>query len=210
MTAVAQQMVAILGVVIGASATYAATMITERTKWRRSQAAKWDEKRLAAYNDYAQVLRRYTDVAFRLAAGRGYPTIAQPLDPDAGTPRLADAHAERAAHWEAVMLLGSPAAVAAGREWFDDLIQLGHIAQGMEVSHTEFADLVVSIGTHRDAFYASARDDLGVTSGELPSSAFTREPPRMITDSPSSGHVQNSLTTTTDERAPVMPHGPGN
>ncbi|MGV9638044.1 hypothetical protein ACWDO0_28040 [Nocardia rhamnosiphila] len=176
MTAVAQQMVAILGVVIGAGATYAATMITERTKWRRSQAAKWDEKRLAAYNDYAQVLRRYSDIAFRLSAGRGYPTIAQPLDPEVGATRLADTHAERAAHWEAVMLLGSPAAVAAGRAWFDDLVRLGHIAQGLEVSHTEFADLVVSIGTHRDAFYACARDDLGVTSGELPSSAFTREP----------------------------------
>ncbi|MGW1741256.1 hypothetical protein ACWCPQ_20905 [Nocardia sp. NPDC001965] len=185
MTAVAQQMVAILGVVMGAGATYAATMITERTKWRRSQAARWDDKRLAAYNDYAQVLRRYSDVAFRLSAGQGYPTIAQPLDSDTGAPRLADTHAERAAHWEAVMLLGSPAAVKAGRAWFEDLVQLGHIAQGAEVSHAEFADLVVSIGTHRDAFYASARDDLGVTSGVLPSSAFTREPPRMITGSAS-------------------------
>jgi hypothetical protein len=47
--------------------------------------------------------------------------------------RLADIYAERAAHWEAVMLLGSPAAVAAGRAWFDNLVQLRHIAQGMEV-----------------------------------------------------------------------------
>ncbi|MFE3444171.1 hypothetical protein ACFXNW_14165 [Nocardia sp. NPDC059180] len=181
MTVVAQQMVAILGVVIGAGATYAATMITERTKWRRSQAARWDDKRLAAYNDYAQVLRGYSDAAFRLAAAQGYPTISQPLDLEVGAQRLADAHAERAVRWEAVMLLGSPAAVAAGRAWFEDLVQLGHIAQGLTVSHTEFGDLVVSIGLHRDAFYACARDDLGVTSGVLPSSAFTRMPPRMIT-----------------------------
>ncbi|MEV3965484.1 hypothetical protein AB0M34_32165 [Nocardia sp. NPDC050193] len=88
------------------------------------------------------------------------------------------------------MLLGSPAAVAAGRAWFEDLVQLGHIAQGLEVSHTELADLVVSIGTHRDAFYAAARDDLGVTSGVLPSSAFTREPPRMITGTDGVGDMR--------------------
>ncbi|WP_181063751.1 hypothetical protein [Nocardia nova] len=194
MTAIAQQMIAILGVVIDAGATYAATMITERTKWRRSQAARWDDKRLAAYNDYAQVLRRYTDVAFRLSATQGYPTIAQPLDPDAGITSLADAHAERAARWEPVMLLGSPAAVAAGRAWFDNLVKLGHIARGMEIGHREFDELVVSIGNHRDAFYASARDDLGVTSGALPTSAFTRRPPRALTDSPAS----DSQTTESD------------
>ncbi|NKY52458.1 hypothetical protein [Nocardia vermiculata] len=182
MTAIAQQMVAILGVVIGAGATYAATMITERTKWRRSQAARWDDKRLAAYNDYAQVLRRYSDVAFRLSAARGYQTISQPLDPDVGASRLAGLPFRAGGLREAVMLLGSPTAVTAGRAWFDKLVQLGHIAQGREASHTEFAGLVVSIGIHRGAFYASARDDLGVTSGELPSSAFTRKPPSMITD----------------------------
>lgn len=180
MSAVAQQVVTILGVLVGASATYAATMVTERTKWRRSQAARWDDRRLAAYNDYAQTLRRYLDIAFRLAATRGYPTISQPLDPDIGHPRLADAHAERAAYWEAVMLLGSPAAVAAGRAWFDDLVQLGYIAQGLDADHIEFAALVTSIGRHRDAFYASARDDLGVMSGALPTSAFTRTPPHAM------------------------------
>ncbi|MFI6313228.1 hypothetical protein ACIBEK_24270 [Nocardia fusca] len=180
MTAVAQQLVAVLGVVIGAAATYAATMFSERTKWRRSQAAKWDDQRLAAYNEYAHALKQCAEITFRLSAGRGYPTISQPLDTDIGYQRLADAEAQRAVVWEAVLLLGSPAAVAAAREWHDELVELGHIARGRDVDHAEFADLVRSIGRRRDAFYASARQDLGVTSGALPSSAYIRTAPGQL------------------------------
>jgi hypothetical protein len=179
-TAITQQLVAVLGVVIGAAATYAATMFSERTKWRRSQAAKWDDQRLAAYNEYAHALKQCAETAFRLSAGRGYPTISQPLDTELGYQRLADAEAQRAVVWEAVLLLGSPAAVAAAREWHDELVELGHIARGRDVDHAEFADLVKSIGRRRDAFYASARQDLGVTSGALPSSAYIRKAPGQL------------------------------
>ena len=57
MASFVQQLPALIGVVIGASASYLAGAATERARWRREQASRWDEKRAQAYADYGYAIK---------------------------------------------------------------------------------------------------------------------------------------------------------
>ncbi|MBL1073448.1 hypothetical protein JK358_03480 [Nocardia sp. 2] len=153
---------------MGAGGTFTATALTERAKWRRSQDARWDDKRLAVYSEYATALKECMDLAFRLAAARGYPAVALPIDIDTGLQALADAETTKTIKWEAVLLLGSPQAVSAAREWNRAAWELGWAAKGHAVEHADYTRLYAETGRRRNAFYEAARADLGVRSGELP------------------------------------------
>lgn len=168
MSPIVQQLLTLLGVLLGAGATYTATTFTERAKWRRSHETRWDDKRLVAYSEYANALKRYAQVAYRLAATRGYPAAAQPIDIDAGLDELAAAEAEKTVKWEMVLLLGSPEAVAAGRLWTEVAWRLSHVAQGRAMDHDMYIGLFETQGRRRNEFYECARADLGVQSGALP------------------------------------------
>jgi len=65
-----QQMPALIGVLIGAVATYAAKAVTERARWRRAQSVRWDEKRVSVYAEYAHVLKQVITVPFCSGAAR--------------------------------------------------------------------------------------------------------------------------------------------
>lgn len=168
MNPVVQQVLTLVAVVLGAGSTFTATTLAERAKWRRSQDARWDDKRLAAYSEYANALKQYVQVSFRLAAARGYPATAQPIDTDEGLRLLAEAEAEKTIKWEAVLLLGSPEAVAAAREWNRAAWELGWPARGHAIEHAEYVRLYSEMGRRRNEFYERARADLGVRSGALP------------------------------------------
>ncbi|MCF3121477.1 hypothetical protein IPZ68_17470, partial [Streptomyces arenae] len=53
-----QQLPALIGVIIGALGSYAAIMRGDRIRFRREQAARWEERRLAVYTEYARVLKQ--------------------------------------------------------------------------------------------------------------------------------------------------------
>ncbi|BDU08022.1 hypothetical protein [Nocardia cyriacigeorgica] len=168
MGAITQQLLTLLGVVVGAAATFSATVLTERAKWRRTLDTRWDDKRLTAYFEYANALKKYATLCHRLAAARGYRTATQPIDLEEGIAALAEADAEKAIKWEQVLLLGSPGAVAAARRWTEAVWRLSHIARGHAVDQFAYTDLYEEAGRRRNQFYELARADLGVTSGELP------------------------------------------
>ena len=63
-------MSALVGVLVGAIATYAATAATERARWHRMQSVRWDEKRINVYTEYAHVLKQVITTALRIAAAR--------------------------------------------------------------------------------------------------------------------------------------------
>jgi hypothetical protein len=67
-TVVVQQIVTILGVLAGAGASFAATSLIERSKWKRAHAVRWDERRLNAYVAYANAVKRMNHLSLRLAA----------------------------------------------------------------------------------------------------------------------------------------------
>lgn len=182
---IVQQLLTLLGVVLGAGATFTATTFAERAKWRRSQDTRWDERRLTAYTEYANALKRYVQIAYRMAATQGYPTAADPIDLEVGAQALTDANVDRSVRWETVLLLGSPSAVQAGRAWHQAAWKYSWVVRGQRIDRAEYLRLYEEMGRRRDDFYTSARSDLGVSSGVLPSGDQVWLPPSGDAEAPS-------------------------
>jgi hypothetical protein len=113
------------------------------------------------------------NIAGRIAAGRGL--LGNDLEPLAPTQEnldlLAAAENERARQWETVLLLGHPQTVAAGRNWHEHAWRLEAYARALLTgNNSDWRATRDAVDVARDAFYESARSDLRVTGGGLPSS----------------------------------------
>jgi hypothetical protein len=129
---------------------------------------RWDEKRLTAYAEYASAVGDITGIAIRMAAARGLPSPAAPLDPKDGLPLLLEAEARRGAKWQTVQLLGDPTTVSAARRWHECAWRLDGFAKGRFDGSEEFQAAWKSAGIARTQYYAAARASLGVQNGDLP------------------------------------------
>ena len=69
------QLFTLLGVVVGVIATFASSAVIERTKWRRDQISRWEERRLDCYGGFADSLKRYISISHRIAAQLGLPAL---------------------------------------------------------------------------------------------------------------------------------------
>ncbi len=81
MSAFIQQLPALIGVVIGALGSYWASARGDRARFRREQAARWDERRLTAYSEYARALKKSVTLAYRIAAHLGNDRTPTPCHP---------------------------------------------------------------------------------------------------------------------------------
>jgi hypothetical protein len=118
---------------VGALAAYLAGAATERTRWRRERSGRWDDRRAQAYAEYAHAVKDVYVQCMRAYGLRGKRAVARAAYREALTEleRLTD---DRTAKWEAVLLLGDPEAIKAGRTWhrrvwqveryFDELMAL--------------------------------------------------------------------------------------
>jgi hypothetical protein len=66
-----QQLPALVGVVLGALTTYLVTSANERSKWRKEQYIRWGERRITAYADIADSLKKVAWGFLRVAASDG-------------------------------------------------------------------------------------------------------------------------------------------
>jgi hypothetical protein len=162
------QVLTIAGVLLGSAATFVVTAANERTRWRRAQSARWDDKRLLAYSEYANAVKRMVRLCRRIAETKGLLTTGQPVDLDSAFADLADAETQRAAQWETVLLLGEPATISAARAWSEQVWQLERILRDDHPDNPSFVDAYRDAMLLRNEFYAHARTDLGITSGALP------------------------------------------
>jgi hypothetical protein len=163
-----EQLPALIGVMVGAGGSYAATMLNERSRWRRDRQVRWDERRLNAYMEYGDAVKRCYVLACRITAARGFQSPMLPLDPEAGIPELEEASAERARKWEAVLLLGDPATVKAAREWHQIIWHLQAYAYGRRADPAVWLRTNSESGAARDRFYGHARRSLDISGGKLP------------------------------------------
>ncbi|QQQ80840.1 hypothetical protein IOD16_27725 [Saccharothrix sp. 6-C] len=171
-------MLTIVGVLLGSAATFVVTSTTERTRWRRAQSARWDDKRLLAYSEYANAVKRMVRLCRRIAETRGLLATGQPVDLDSAFADLAEAETERASRWETVLLLGEPATISAARAWSEQVWRLEHVVRGDDPDPSSFTDAYRSAMRLRNEFYAAARADLDITSGPLPELTWkSLEPP---------------------------------
>lgn len=161
----------LLGVIVGALGSYLGTVATERTRWKRAQDSRWDDRRVDVYAAYAQSVKRLINIAGRIAAGRGLGGDDEPLAPtQENLGLLAAAEAERARQWEAVLLLGHPETVAAGRNWHEHAWRLEWYARArITGSNSDWQAARTAVDVARHAFYEAARQDLRVVGGNLPS-----------------------------------------
>lgn len=159
------QLPALVGVLIGVLATYITTTAQERGRWRRQQAVRWDERRITAYTEYAHAVKKVISISVRLAAKRGVYEDDFWFGADVDETDLLRAEDERTTRWEAVLMLGDDAVVAAARQWHQVTFRLIRLALG-QPSDLTWNEAVRVTGQARGRFYTAARRDLGVKFDE--------------------------------------------
>ncbi|MCO1594875.1 hypothetical protein M8C17_06810 [Micromonospora sp. RHAY321] len=97
-------MPALLGVLVGPIGTIVATSVADRTRWKRNQTVRWDDRRLDAYVEFAQVLKEIHAVAVRMLASERPNSRGHHIDREAGLARLADADVRHTLAWESVLV----------------------------------------------------------------------------------------------------------
>ncbi|MFC4471593.1 hypothetical protein ACFPH6_45095 [Streptomyces xiangluensis] len=172
MSALTQQILTIASVVVGVLASFVATSLTERSRWKRSQAARWDEKRLTAYAEYGNAVKLGVRLCYRIAAARNLVPTSQPIEIQDGLSALAEAENERTARWETVLLLGEPATILTARKWHEAVWKLELLIREDGVEPAAFVEAYKESVRLRNVFYGCARLDLGVLSGDIPEPAF--------------------------------------
>ena len=168
------QLITLLGVTIGALASFVTTRLVDRSRWQREEALRWDTKRLESYGEFASALREFITIGYRIAAGLGLPGSAQPLDIATGLPALATAEGEVSVKWEQVLMLGAPAVITAAHEWRDEAWRLEKFALGLRKDAAEYAEAIKDTRAAQVRFYSVVRADLGITSGEIPPAIVAR------------------------------------
>lgn len=161
------QLVTLLGVAVGACASFISTRLLDRSRWRREEALRWDSKRLECYADFAITISRYITVAYRLTTQYREATHVQSLDTETGFPELARMEGELSEKFEQVRMLGSPKVIATCEEWRREAIRLDSFARGLRSDANEYNEATLARRAARKRFYSAVRADLGIVSGEL-------------------------------------------
>ncbi|MDI3405357.1 hypothetical protein QIS96_16205 [Streptomyces sp. B-S-A6] len=165
MSAFMQQLPALLGVVIGALGSYLVVMRGDDARFRREQAARREDRRLAAYSEFARSLRASVSTMFRAAAQLGNDPHPHPLPLGEAAVRLGEASEARDLAWESVLLFGSPEVVDAAREWAVAVAEMEQAVRAEARDREGWKTLAGKQRVGREGFYAAARSDVGLPAG---------------------------------------------
>lgn len=178
------QLLTLLGVAVGALASFVSTRLVDRSRWQREESLRWDTKRLECYSEFSSSIGHFINIAYRITAGLNLPANVQPLDAGTGLAVMAAAEGELSLKWEQVLMLGSPEAITAAQEWRHEAWHLESFARRSRSDPAEFLRATQDRRGARRRFYTAVRADLGVVSGQIPTtvdrqpawSRQTREP----------------------------------
>ncbi|WP_406405117.1 hypothetical protein OH805_38400 [Streptomyces sp. NBC_00879] len=152
-----------IGVIVGAVASYAVTALAERTRWKRQTAERWDERRLVAYADYSQAVKTIVTLAHRLAAFRGLNPDAKPLSPtEDNLALLQEAEEQRSSCLESIRLLTDSDTLTAIRALNHCVWHLMFLAGDESASPHDWESAFTQYRQARDEYYRHARRSLGV------------------------------------------------
>ncbi|MHA5047721.1 hypothetical protein [Streptomyces sp. SD15] len=165
MSAFIQQLPALIGVVIGALGSYLAIVRGDRARFRREQAVRWEERRLAAYSDYARCLKKTVTLTYRVAAHLEIDPHPHPLTPQEAAPQMAEALDARDPAWESLLLLGAPDVVETARAWVVVAIDMERVVQEPTPSSETWQALLERQRARREAYYTAVRSDLALPPG---------------------------------------------
>ncbi|MFE6938102.1 hypothetical protein [Streptomyces chartreusis] len=160
-----QQLPALIGVVVGALGSYVVVVRGDRMRFGREQAARWEERRLGVYADYAQSVKKTVTVTYRVAAAAGVDPHPDPLPLEQAQPLLADATARRDPSGEALIMLGSPAVVEKAREWVVTAMEMERFVREYREDREAWKALLERQRAAREGYYTAVREDLGLPPG---------------------------------------------
>jgi len=169
---ISAEIAALVGVVLGATLSFAATYMADRASWLRNQAVRWDERRLSAYADYSFAVKDTVALAARLAAGRGLDTSFEPLDSDQDNiSKLAEAGARRTMASETLRLLADADTMAAAGEMTKCANELGGFARGKTQGDSlDWHRAYARYENARDRYITYARNSLKVGGARISAS----------------------------------------
>ncbi|PBC80914.1 hypothetical protein SAMN05216511_6456 [Streptomyces sp. KS_16] len=165
MSAFMQQLPALIGVVIGALGSYLASTRGDQARFRREQAARWEERRLTAYADFARSLKKSVTLAYRIASHLGNDPHPHPLSPEEAAPHLADATEARDPAGEALLMLGTPDVVEKAREWVVAVMEMEGFLRDQTHSPETWSHMLKRQRAAREGYYAAVRRDLALPPG---------------------------------------------
>lgn len=168
MSGIVDQLPTLIGVVVGAGGSYLVGTARDRVGWRRSQSTRWDQTRAHAYADYARALKSVYLQCVRITDSRRFAAPDAATGDAASLAELDRLAGERTAVWELVLLVGDPAAVAAGRTWHRRVGLMEKLARSEGDGAIDYQALYDDIDNDRTRFYQAARRDLGIESGDVP------------------------------------------
>ncbi|MFE4666919.1 hypothetical protein ACFRI7_36090 [Streptomyces sp. NPDC056716] len=159
------QLPALIGVVVGALGSYVAVMRGEQVRFRREQAARWEERLLTVYADYARALKTSVTLSYRVAAHLGNDPHPHPLTPEEAAPLLAEATVARDPSGETLLLLGSAEVVAKARTWVVAVMEMESFLRAGTRDPRAWGALMERQRAAREAYYAAVRGDLALPPG---------------------------------------------
>ncbi|MCL6731752.1 hypothetical protein [Streptomyces neyagawaensis] len=160
-----QQLPALLGVVIGALGSYLVVMRGEQVRFRRERAARWEERRLTVYADWARSLKQSVTLAYRIASHFGNDPHPHPLSPDEAAPLQAEATVARDPSGEALLLLGSPEVVEKARGWVVVVLEMEEFLRAGRRDPGAWQVLLDRQRAGREGYYSAVREDLALPPG---------------------------------------------
>ncbi|MER7418349.1 hypothetical protein ABT346_16460 [Micromonospora peucetia] len=166
MGSIVAQLPVLIGVLIGTIGTIVATSVADRTRWKRNQSVRWDDRRLDAYVEFGRVVKEIQAVAVRMLTSERPHSRGHHMDREEGLARLAEADIRHALAWESILLLGDASTVTAARDWRDAVWGVERVARGLSQAD-DHDDLLHRANEARDLFYLAARGGLGVRGGSV-------------------------------------------
>jgi hypothetical protein len=161
--------IALIGVVVGAASSYLVSHFTERTRWSREQAARWDQARFETFMGFLSTAKTISMLASRIVVNRGLRTEVLPVDVEEGLARLAEEERERSIRFEGILLLANSSAIGAAQQINEALWRLESIARGDTTVDTDgWWSAFREYRRTRAEFYVHARDNLKVPTAETP------------------------------------------
>ncbi|MBK3641896.1 hypothetical protein [Streptomyces sp. MBT33] len=165
MSAFIQQLPALIGVVIGALGSYLAVVRGDQARFRREREARWEERRLAVYADYARVLKTAVTLSYRVASHLGNDPHPHPLSPEEAAALIAEATTARDPAGESLLLLGSPEVVEKARVWVTSVMEMELFLREETRDPAAWQELLERQRAGRQAYYAAVRSDLALPPG---------------------------------------------
>ncbi|MFH8217972.1 hypothetical protein ACH4C2_02115 [Streptomyces sp. NPDC018057] len=165
MSAFLQQLPALIGVVIGALGSYLAVVRSDRARFERERATRWEERRLAVYADYARVLKKAVTLSYRVAAHLGNDPHPHPLPLAEAEPLLAEAALARDPAGEALIMLGAPEVVERARVWVLVAMDMERFLREEPHAPEAWQALLTRQREARQGYYAAVRTDLALPPG---------------------------------------------